>query len=63
MFDNLTREESLEEMHTRVLSIESTRKDANLSVVEKKDIINNLQNEIRELWYHIYDLEGKPYER
>lgn len=63
MFDNLTREESLQEIQSRVSTIESTRKDPDLSGTERIDTINALQNEIRELWYHIYDLEGKPYER
>lgn len=63
MFDDLTRDESLLAIREKVTSINSIRMDKNIVTTEKSKQTSILENEIRELWYHIYDLEGKPYER
>lgn len=63
MFDTFTREESLQEIHNRVLTLQEKRLDDTLTPQQRREIEITLHNEIRELWYHIYDLEGKPYTR
>lgn len=63
MFDELTRDESLAGIRTRVEESNKLPHDVNLTHSEKKQKLDDIHNEIRELWYHIYDLEGKPYKR
>lgn len=63
MFDNLTRQESLDAINVRVKSIDATMRDNTIPHAERKLTIEQCHNEIRKLWYHIYDLEGKPYTR
>lgn len=63
MFDELTREESMAGIRSRVEESNKIPHDATLTHSEKRQKIDVLHNEIRELWYHIYDLEGKPYKR
>jgi hypothetical protein len=63
MFDNLTREQSLLEINNRVMLMQEKRLDNSITPQERREFENTVNNEIRELWYHIYDLEGKPYTR
>jgi hypothetical protein len=63
MFDNLSREESLKAINDKVKSINGLRSNSTIPHTERAQTISQLYSEIKDLWYHIYDLEGKPYIR
>ena len=60
MYDTLNKEECLDEIRRKVCeSSELMRSD----IPNVNELIETLSLEIRELWFRIYDIDGKPYIR
>lgn len=57
MFENLTKEESFQGIDERTLLLRVSGSSYDQSQVD------TICDEVKELWYHIYDLDGKPYVR
>lgn len=60
MYDSLTKEECLKEITKKVCESGEIMKKNDEN---RNELLETLSFEIRELWYRIYDIDGKPYTR